>query len=55
MATKLEEEKWKNFWDKYCEKFNEDVKNKKIRPYDDELLEKLREVYYGGIQHLLFC
>ena len=49
MATKLEEERWKNFWDKYCELFNEGVKNKKVRPYDDKLLEKLREVYYGGI------
>lgn len=49
MATKLEEEKWQLFQEKYYELFKKGVENKKIRPYSEEEIEKLREVYYGGI------
>ena len=49
LATKLQKMKW----DLYC--FKErflliwGLKNGLIMPYDDELIEKLRTIYYGGI------
>lgn len=40
-------------WDLYCQKKKMllvwGLKNGLITPYDDELIEKLRKVYYGGI------
>ncbi len=49
MATKLQKMKW----DLHCYKERLlliwGLKNGLIIPYDDELIEKLRKVYYGGI------
>lgn len=49
MATKYQEIKW----DLYCFKQKKlliyGLKHGLITPYDDELIEKLRKVYYGGI------
>lgn len=49
MTTKLQKMKW----DLHCYKKRllliQGLKNGLITPYDDELIEKLRKVYYGGI------
>ena len=49
MATKIQEMKWKFYEYKYYKLLKFGLKTGRIFPYDDELIEKLREVYYGGI------
>lgn len=49
MATKLQKMKWELHSYKYKHLLIWGLKNGLIIPYDDELIEKLRKVYYGGI------
>lgn len=49
MATKLQELRWKLHYYKHKQLLIYGLKNGLIIPYDDELIEKLRKVYYGGI------
>ncbi|MBQ7136748.1 MAG: hypothetical protein IJO43_02070 [Bacilli bacterium] len=49
MATKLERLKWELFKLKNQGLILSGFKKGLIRPYDDELIENLRHVYYGGI------
>lgn len=48
MATKLEQLKWKLHKKKYDILFDYGVKHGLIRQYDNQLIENLRHVYYGG-------
>lgn len=49
VATKLQKMKWDLHEKKYKMLLIWGLKNGFIAPYDDELIEKLRKVYYGGI------
>ena len=49
MATKLQKMKWDLHQKKHRLLLLWGLKNGFIAPYDDELIEKLRKVYYGGI------
>ena len=49
MATKIQELKWKLHCYKKKQLLIYGLSNGLITPYDDELIEKLRNVYYGGI------
>ena len=49
MATKLEEMKWKLHKKRYNELFNYGVKHGLIGTYDQQLIENLRHIYYGGL------
>ena len=49
MATKLEEMKWKLHRKRYNELFNYGVKHGLIGTYDQQLIENLRHIYYGGL------
>ena len=49
MATKLQNIKWKLYSYKKKKLLISGLRNGLITPYDDELIEKLRKVYYGGI------
>lgn len=49
MPTKLQEMKWNLHNYKSRQLLLWGLKNGYIAPYDDELIEKLRNIYYGGI------
>lgn len=49
MATKLEELRWKLFQKRYNILFQYGIKRGLIGAYSDELIEKLRHIYCGGI------
>lgn len=49
MATKLDEIKWKIYQYKSRKLLLQGIKQRRILPYDDDLIEKLRTIYYGGI------
>ena len=49
MASKLEHLKWELFKKKRDALCNFGLLFGLIKPYDDQLIEKLRDVYYGGI------
>ena len=49
MITKLQEMKWNLHSYKSRQLLLWGLKNGYIAPYDDELIEKLRNIYYGGI------
>jgi len=49
MATKFQKLKWKLYCCKHKYLLIYGLSNGLITPYDDELVEKLRNVYYGGI------
>jgi len=49
VATNLEKMKWNLFRKKYEILFKYGVSKKLISPYECELIEKLRTVYYGGV------
>ena len=49
MATKLEQLKWNLHKKKVDILFNYGVKHGLIHPYDNQLIENLRHIYYGGL------
>ena len=49
MATKMQKLKWNLFSKRYKKLLIYGLSHGLIFPYDDELIEKLRNVYYGGI------
>ena len=49
MATELEQLKWKLHKKKYDILFDYGVKHGLIRSYDNQLIENLRHIYYGGL------
>ena len=49
MSTKLQNMKWELHKNKYKQLLMWGLKNNLIMPYDDSLIEKLRNIYYGGI------
>lgn len=49
MITELQKRKWKLHSYKQKQLLIYGLKNGLITPYDDELIERLRKVYYGGI------
>lgn len=49
MTNKLQEMKWKFHEYKNLKLLRWGLRNGYIFPYDDELIEKLRTIYYGGI------
>ena len=49
MATKLQKMKWDLHQKKYRFLLLYGLSHGLILPYDDELINKLRNVYYGGI------
>lgn len=49
MTNKLQEMKWKFHEYKNLKLLRWGLRNGHIFPYDDELIEKLRTIYYGGI------
>lgn len=49
MATRIQKMKWDLHSYKQKLLLNWGLKNGLIKPYDDQLIEKLRKVYYGGI------
>lgn len=49
MATRIQKMKWDLHSCKQKVLLIWGLKNGLITPYDDQLIEKLREVYYGGI------
>lgn len=49
MATRIQKMKWNLHSYKYKVLLIWGLKNGLITPYDDQLIEKLRKVYYGGI------
>ena len=49
MATKLEQLKWNLHKKKYNILFDYGVKHGLIRSYDNQLIENLRHIYYGGL------
>ncbi len=57
MATKLDELKWKQYLKKRKKLYIYGAKNGLIHDYEQELIENLRHVYYGGIPAsiLLLC
>lgn len=49
MATRLQEIRWDIWKNKNKQMLLWGLKNGHIFPYDDELIMKLRDIYYGGI------
>lgn len=49
MATKIQKLKWELYQKRYKKLLIYGLQHGLIFPYDDELIEKLRNVYYGGI------
>ena len=49
MSTKIQNLKWKLFKDKEKKLHVYGLENGLIIPYNEELIEKLRNVYYGGM------
>ena len=49
MTTKIQKMKWELHSYKQKQLLIWGLKNGLIKPYDDELLEKLRTIYYGGV------
>lgn len=49
MATELELLKWNLYKKKYDILFDYGVRHGLIRPYDAQLIENLRHIYYGGL------
>lgn len=49
MATKLDKLRWEIFNKKYDILFSYGLATGRIHPYEDELIENLRHVYYGGL------
>ena len=49
MSTKYQELKWKLFQKKSRALLIYGLKKGYIAPYDEELIEKLRTIYHGGI------
>ena len=49
MTTTVQNLKWNLYCDKRELLYSWGLKTGLIKPYDDELIEKLRKVYYGGI------
>lgn len=43
------EEKWKEYQDRFEKLFIEGFKKGLILPYDEKLIDSLREIYYGGL------
>lgn len=49
MATKIQKMKWELHSYKQKQLLIWGLKNGLIKPYDDDLIEKLRTIYYGGV------
>lgn len=49
MATKIEQMRWKLHLKKYNILFNYGIKKGLTGSYDNELIENLRHIYYGGL------
>lgn len=49
MTTKIQNLKWNLHQKKANLLYSLGLKNGKIKTYDEELIQKLRKVYYGGI------
>lgn len=49
MATELQKQEWNSWKKSYNDKIIFGLENKKVFPYSDKLIEKLRTIYYGGL------